>query len=127
MGPFNAPVWYDDKFVVGMQDKDDGHVVTASKIIMMSLDGKAKKEISATDEIAMYPYHSGKRSRNSLQYFGWKKLKLQQFKLKFSLLNMKYKITILLSFLLSFGLNAQKTRDRDKNMCKSRTWRLRQR
>ena len=55
LGYLNAPVWYDDKFVVGMQDKDDGHVVTASKIIMTSLDGKAKKEISASDEIAMYP------------------------------------------------------------------------
>lgn len=55
LGYLNAPVWYDDKFVVGMQDKDDGQVVTSSKIIMMALDGKTKKEISSSDEIAMYP------------------------------------------------------------------------
>lgn len=60
LGSLNAPVWYDDQYVVGMQDKDDGQVVTASKVIMMSVSGKIKTQISQTDEIAMYPTASAK-------------------------------------------------------------------
>ena len=55
LGYLNAPVWYDDNFVVGMQDKDDGHQILESTILMKSLDGKAEKILSATDQIAMYP------------------------------------------------------------------------
>ena len=60
LGYLNAPVWYDNNYVVGMQDKDDGHVVTSSKIVMVSLNGKVKSEISAKGEIAMYPTASAK-------------------------------------------------------------------
>jgi Tol biopolymer transport system component len=63
LGYLNAPVWYDDNFVVGMQDKDDGHVTTASKIIIMSINGKSKTQVSTTDEIAMYPTSSAKSSK----------------------------------------------------------------
>jgi hypothetical protein len=55
LGYLNAPTWYDDNFVVGMQDKDDGHFVTGSKILMKSLDGKTEKVLSASNQIAMYP------------------------------------------------------------------------
>jgi Tol biopolymer transport system component len=55
LGYLNAPVWYDDNFVVGMQDKDDGQFVTGSKILMKSLDGKTEKTLSAAGQIAMYP------------------------------------------------------------------------
>ncbi len=55
LGNLNAPVWYDDNFVVGMQDKDDGHFVTESKILMKSLDGKTEKILSSANQIAMYP------------------------------------------------------------------------
>lgn len=63
LGDLNAPVWYGNDFVVGMQDKDDGHFVTESKILMKSLDGKVEKVLSPAGEIAMYPAASGKASK----------------------------------------------------------------
>ena len=55
LGYLNAPVWYDDNFVVGMQDKDDGEFVTGSTILMKSIDGKISKVLSSPNQIAMYP------------------------------------------------------------------------
>jgi hypothetical protein len=55
LGYLNAPVWYDDHFVVGMQDRDNGHYITESKILMKSLDGQTEKILSHPDQIAMYP------------------------------------------------------------------------
>ena len=63
LGYLNAPVWYDDNYVVGMQDKDDGQMITSSKILMFSVNGKVKTEISAANEIAMYPTAAGKASK----------------------------------------------------------------
>lgn len=63
LGYLNAPVWYDDNYIVGMQDKDDGHIITSSKIMMMSLNGKVKAQISKEDEIAMYPSATKKSSK----------------------------------------------------------------
>ena len=55
LGYLNAPVWYNDNLVVGMQDKDNGEYVTESKILMKSIDGKVEKVLSAPNQIAMYP------------------------------------------------------------------------
>lgn len=55
LGYLNAPVWYNDNFVVGMQDKDNSEYVTESKILMKGLDGKSEKILSTSDQIAMYP------------------------------------------------------------------------
>jgi len=63
LGYLNAPVWYDDDYVVGMQDKDDGHVITSSKVMMVSLNGKVKAQISKAGEIAMYPAATAKSSK----------------------------------------------------------------
>jgi hypothetical protein len=63
LGYLNAPTWYDDNFVVGMQDKDDGHFVTGSKILMKSLDGKIEKVLSAANQIAMYPTAAASANR----------------------------------------------------------------
>ena len=63
LGYLNAPVWYNDNYIVGMQDKDDGHVITSSKVMMMSLNGKVKAQISRADEIAMYPSPTAKSSK----------------------------------------------------------------
>jgi len=62
-GKLNAPVWYDNDFIVGMQDEDDGNYVTASKIMMMSVNGKLKKQISPVNLIAMFPSTSAKSSK----------------------------------------------------------------
>ena len=63
LGYLNAPVWYNDRFVVGMQDKDDGQFITSSQVIMISADGKFKKPISHPDHIAVYPTASSKAGR----------------------------------------------------------------
>ncbi len=63
LGYLNAPVWYNNNYVVGMQDKDDGHVITDSKIILISVNGKSKTVISESNEIAMYPTASGEASK----------------------------------------------------------------
>jgi Tol biopolymer transport system component len=55
LGNLNAPAWYGDRYVVGMEDKDDGVVMTSSKIVIMSLDGKIKQTLSDAHEIAIYP------------------------------------------------------------------------
>lgn len=55
LGKLNAPVWYDNDFVVGMLDVDDGQFITSSKIMFVSLNGKLKKQISPDNQIAMYP------------------------------------------------------------------------
>lgn len=63
LGYLNAPVWYNNNYVVGMQDKDDGHVVTSSKVVMISVNGKTKTVISESTEIAMYPTASSEASK----------------------------------------------------------------
>ena len=55
LGYLNAPVWYNNIFVVGMQDKDDGQFVTESKILIKSIYGKTEKRLSTSNQIAMYP------------------------------------------------------------------------
>ena len=68
LGYLNAPAWYDDNFVVGMQDKDDGQFVTESTILMKSIDGKTSKILSDTKQIAMYPTAAtGKVAYNTLE------------------------------------------------------------
>lgn len=55
LGYLNSAVWFDNNFVIGMQDKDDGQFVTASIILMKSIDGKISKTLSSSNQIAMYP------------------------------------------------------------------------
>lgn len=63
LGYLNAPVWFNDQMVVGMQDKDNGDFVTSSSVVMVSLNGKVKKQISNAAHIAMYPSASSKANR----------------------------------------------------------------
>ena len=63
LGSINAPVWFNNDYVVAMEDKDDGHRVVSSKIVLISVAKKTKTEISTPDKIAMYPTASGKANR----------------------------------------------------------------
>jgi hypothetical protein len=55
-GRINAPVWLDNKLIVGMNDKDDGYRVTGSDIICYSIPAKTITNLtSTTDKIEMYP------------------------------------------------------------------------
>ena len=52
-----APRWYNNNIVVGMNDIDDGHVVTSSTIVAYTLSG-ASQELTSGNIMAMFPYAS---------------------------------------------------------------------
>ena len=49
-----APQWYDNNTVIGMADEDDGKVLTASAIVLYTLDGKSQILVGK-DMMAIYP------------------------------------------------------------------------
>lgn len=57
LGILRAAQWYDDNTVVGMRDYDDGHTITSSSIVAITIDGKRQK-LTSDSMIAMYPYAS---------------------------------------------------------------------
>lgn len=52
---FDAPVWYGNDYVVGMDDNHDGYYFTESSIMMASVDGSVVKRLSAPEGMGMYP------------------------------------------------------------------------
>lgn len=50
-----APRWYDNNTIIGMADEDDGQFITASAIVLYTLDGKHQILINK-HMVAMYPY-----------------------------------------------------------------------
>ena len=50
-----APKWYDNNTIVGMADEDDGKFLTASAIVVYTLDGK-NQILVAKDMMAIYPH-----------------------------------------------------------------------
>jgi hypothetical protein len=62
LGRINAPKWFNDKLVIGMDDKDDGHRITSSELVAYSLGDKTKRTITATpDRSEMFPFAAGNR------------------------------------------------------------------
>lgn len=56
LGNLHAPQWINNKWLVGMNDKDDGYVVTSSEIVAVTVDGKTSQYLTNTsDVIEMYP------------------------------------------------------------------------
>lgn len=49
-----APKWYNNNTIVGMADEDDGKVLTASAIVVYTLDGKSQILVGK-DMMAIYP------------------------------------------------------------------------
>lgn len=58
LGKLNAPVWYNDDFVVGMDDKNDENFIISSKIVLVTIDGKNRQELTSSGRIALYPVAS---------------------------------------------------------------------
>ena len=60
IGKCNSPAWSSDgKWIIGMDDRDDGHSIYASDIIAVSPDGKTKVTLTDTfDAIALNPSSS---------------------------------------------------------------------
>ncbi|HEX3009397.1 MAG TPA: hypothetical protein VHO90_17460 [Bacteroidales bacterium] len=56
LGKLNAPKWLNNSWIVGMNDKDNGHEVVSSDIIVVSVDGKKSQNLTASENrIEMYP------------------------------------------------------------------------
>lgn len=64
LGKLNAPVWLNNRWIVGMDDKDDGEKLISSVLVAVTTDGKTKQTVVAPQgKMAMYPAASsdGKR------------------------------------------------------------------
>ena len=56
LGRLNAPKWLNNQWIIGMNEEDDGDVVTASKIVAVTIDGNIRQTIATPQTpIAMYP------------------------------------------------------------------------
>jgi Tol biopolymer transport system component len=56
LGKLNAPKWLNNQWVVGMNDKDDGDVITSSSIEVVTIDAKVRQTLATPYvPIAMYP------------------------------------------------------------------------
>ncbi len=51
----DAPVWYGNDYIVGMNDCSDSHQYTASSIVIVSIDGKMRQTLTDPAEFGMYP------------------------------------------------------------------------
>ena len=62
LGRINAPRWFNDRLVIGMDDRDDGHRITSSEIVYYSLAGKKGAPLTSTPGRAeMFPFAFGNR------------------------------------------------------------------
>ena len=58
LGVLRAPKWMGDNWVVGMEDYDDGSVITASKIVAVAANGSNRTVLTADAVIATNPSSS---------------------------------------------------------------------
>ena len=52
---FDAPVWYGNNYVVGMDDNHDGYFNIESSIMMASVDGTIVQRLTSPEGFGMYP------------------------------------------------------------------------
>ncbi len=55
VGTVRAAKWYNNETIVGMNDKDNGEVITKSKIVAVNLSSKAGQALTEDASLAMYP------------------------------------------------------------------------
>lgn len=65
LGVIRAAEWYDNNIVVGMEDKDNGEFVTASKLVATNIKGTIKQDLTKLSSMAMYPSIAGNGRRLS--------------------------------------------------------------
>lgn len=57
LGRINAPRWFNNTIVIGMDDKDDGHRITSSDLVYYSLGEKKRVTLTSTpDRSEMFPF-----------------------------------------------------------------------
>ncbi len=60
LGRVNAPRWLNNDLVIGMDDKDDGHMITSSELVYYSLPEKRRSVLTYTEERSeMFPFPFG--------------------------------------------------------------------
>lgn len=60
LGRVNAPRWLDNRIVIGMDDRDDGHMITSSELVYYSLTDRKRSELTNTENRSeMFPYAFG--------------------------------------------------------------------
>ena len=55
VGNVNAPVWYGNDYIVGMNDQHDGYYFISSNIVIASVDGLERQELTDAKEMGYYP------------------------------------------------------------------------
>ena len=60
---FDAPVWYGNNYVVGMDDNHDGYFNIESSIMMASVDGTIVQRLTSPEGMGMYPDVDAKSGR----------------------------------------------------------------
>lgn len=63
VGNVNAPVWYGNDYIVGMNDQHDGYYFTSSNIVIASVDGLERQELTDAKEMGYYPDVDAKSGR----------------------------------------------------------------
>lgn len=63
LGVLRAPSWMGNNWVVGMLDRDNGEVLTSSKIIGIAADGTGRTELTSDSVIALTPSASADASK----------------------------------------------------------------
>ena len=62
LGRINAPRWFSDRLVIGMDDRDDGHRITSSELVYYSLKERKRGSFTSTpDRSEMFPFAAGNR------------------------------------------------------------------
>lgn len=64
LGRINAPRWLNNDLVIGMDDKDDGHMITSSELVYYSLPDKSRSVLTNTEdrsEMFPFPFGGGKK------------------------------------------------------------------
>lgn len=54
-GNFEAPVWFGNDLIVAMNATDDCHQFTSSQIVMMTIDGSVRQELTRPESMTMFP------------------------------------------------------------------------
>ena len=63
VGNVNAPVWFGNDYIVGMNDQHDGYYFTSSNIVIASVDGSERQELTDPEEMGYYPDVDAKSGR----------------------------------------------------------------
>jgi len=63
LGTLRAAKWMGNDWVVGMVDYDDGHVVTSSKIVAATANGKVRTDLTDSSIIATFPMPAADASK----------------------------------------------------------------